>query len=291
MVAPLVAAAGITAGAGLLGGLFDRSSNKRASAAEIARLEAREDSRFQRATVDAKAAGLHPLFALGAAGAGSPSFMAGQSQTGSALGDAVRGVGRVASAQQRSKIPSMTPLQARMAQLQVDNAEVILAGNKLDLVEKQKNLSDNALVKGSAASSQDITLPPATTEAANIRKYDDKIEVVPHKIVTARKDDTSKTAGVKPGWDMVDLHPSLPNFQMPQSDEGWGEDLTIAKALIILGVNGLRMQGLIMSLGVRTAAQATKKLGKLMSARRKRFSKSAGEKARQSRFALEPVPR
>ncbi len=152
MVAPLIAAAGITAGAGFLGGLFDRSAQRKADR----RAEERDDSRFQRATADAKAAGLHPLFALGAAGAGSPSFIAGQSQTGSALGDAVRGVGSVAAAQQRSKIPTTTPIQQRMAELQIQNAEVVLAGNKLDLVEKQRNLSDNQLVTQSAASSQDI---------------------------------------------------------------------------------------------------------------------------------------
>lgn len=96
------------------------------------------------------------MFALGASGPGSPQFIAGQAQTGSALGDAVRGIGRVGSAQVRSKIPTLNPLQQRLAQLQIENAEVNLASDKLDLTEKQRNLSDNQLVTQSAASSQEI---------------------------------------------------------------------------------------------------------------------------------------
>ena len=54
----------------------------------------REDSRYQRAVTDAKAAGLHPLFALGAAGAGrTVSF--GGGRTGSYAG---RGLARIGSA-------------------------------------------------------------------------------------------------------------------------------------------------------------------------------------------------
>ncbi len=178
MVAPLVAASALTAGAGFLGGLFDRSSQRKATA----RAEARDDSRFQRATADAKAAGLHPLFALGAAGAGSPSFIAGQSESGSALGDAVRGIGSVASTAQRAKIPSQTPLQQRMAQLQIENAEVILAGNKIDLVEKQKNLSDNQQVTQAATGSQEIPIPEIMDQIHTKTKKDIVVHPAHQKI-------------------------------------------------------------------------------------------------------------
>ena len=156
MVAPLVSAALVGAGASVLGGIFDRKASKQQSASDRAYTAQRDDSRFQRATKDAKAAGLHPLFALGAGGAGSPSFIAGQSQSGSALGDAVRGAGRVGQAHYKSKIPTRDPLSQELAQLQVENARVTLAGNKLDLIEQQRLLSKNQLVTQSAASSQEI---------------------------------------------------------------------------------------------------------------------------------------
>ncbi len=172
MVAPLVTAAAIQAGAGVLGGIFDRRSSQKQSKAEIARVEAREDSRFQRSSADAKAAGLHPLFALGAGGAGSPSFIAGQSETGSALGDAVRGIGSVGSAQARSKIPAptMDPMAQQLLQLQIDNARIRNASDTIDLTEKQKNLSSNQLVTQAATGSQEIQVPVLEAQAAPLQK-------------------------------------------------------------------------------------------------------------------------
>ncbi len=265
MVAPLVAAAGITAGAGFLGGLFDRSSQRRATA----RAEARDDSRFQRASKDAKLAGLHPLFALGAAGAGSPSFIAGQSQSGSALGDAVRGVGSVAAANQRSKIPRLDPLQQRLAELQVQNAEVILAGNKLDLVERQANLSSNQLVTQAAAGSQEV---PRVAMASEMPKFAGMVEPTPTKIVTTKPGDTAKTAGIKPGWDRVKIHKNIPPILVPQSEEGWGEDLSIMKFAVIAAANAPSLAKFLIMLNVKTANQGMEVLKE--AARRLRADKA-----------------
>lgn len=80
-------ASGLASGlSGLVSGLFGRSSSSKRRAAE-----AREDSRYQRSVKDAKAAGLHPLFALGAGGSGSPGFsISGQSESGSVDKDVMR---------------------------------------------------------------------------------------------------------------------------------------------------------------------------------------------------------
>lgn len=51
---------------------------------------AREDTQIRRRVADAKGAGLHPLFALGAGGTSPVSFMPGQSSSGSAMGAGIK---------------------------------------------------------------------------------------------------------------------------------------------------------------------------------------------------------
>lgn len=248
MVAPLVAAAGITGLAGLIGGAADRSAGRRQTAEDRAYQAKREDSRFQRASTDAKAAGLHPLFALGAAGAGSPQFIAGQAETGSALGDAVRGVGRVAAAHQKSKITA-NPLAQRLAELQIENAEVTLEHSKLDLTQRQNILSGNQVITQAAGASQDI---PGVVQGGEMEKYSGLVEPTPTKIVTTKKGSTSKTAGIKPGWDEVSIIDGLPPILIPQSEEGWGEDLTIMKFAVIAAANAPSMAKFLVMLNVKT---------------------------------------
>lgn len=94
---------------------------------------AREDRFIQRRVADAKAAGLHPLFALGASSGGSPSFMAGQSTAGTAaaasvsespLGRAARAAARGFESYARSKAMEKTELDIREQQARVDLAEL-----------------------------------------------------------------------------------------------------------------------------------------------------------------------
>lgn len=221
MVAPLVSAALVGAGASFLGGIFDRSANRKSQAEAYAR----DDTKYQRAVKDAKAAGLHPLFALGAGGAGSPSFMAGQSETGSALGDAVRGVGSVGRAHFKSKIPQ-NPLVQRLAELQIANAEINLASNRLDLTEKQRVLSGNAQVTQAAAGSQDIQLPPATGTQADVVEHAGKVEVVPSKTITPSKTDRGTAAGIHTLFQKY-AYSNAPGgyLWLPRSDEGPAESL------------------------------------------------------------------
>lgn len=50
------------------------------------------DTSVQRRVADAKKAGIHPLFAMGASVGASPTFQSGQAPTGSGMGDAIAGL-------------------------------------------------------------------------------------------------------------------------------------------------------------------------------------------------------
>ncbi len=99
---------------GLAGDLFQSHSNKRNQEKSIARNEAREDSKIQRTVEQAKAAGIHPLAALGA----SPSYSSPSvvDTTGSTIGD---GIARTMEAKQGAKLST---LNNTLIQSQIDEA-------------------------------------------------------------------------------------------------------------------------------------------------------------------------
>ncbi len=116
MVAPVAAAAApslmpslIAAGGSLLGGLLGSSSSKKQAkkdrAMAQAQFDAQMDETIQRRVKDARSAGLHPLFALGASPGASPTaHISGQSDSGSFMAE---GLGTAA----RSIAKGMDPLQ------------------------------------------------------------------------------------------------------------------------------------------------------------------------------------
>lgn len=84
----------------LVGGLWSdkqsRKSEKRQQALASYQFEtqrADDKRRIQDAVADARAAGVHPLFALGGSASASPTIMAGQAATGSHTGDAIARAG------------------------------------------------------------------------------------------------------------------------------------------------------------------------------------------------------
>ena len=110
MVNPMIASALI----GAAGSVYSSYRNKRNQEKAISRNEAREDTKIQRTVDQAKAAGIHPLAALGA----SPSYSSPSvvDTTGSAIGD---GIARTiqAKAQQPQK-----NLQQQLMKAQLDEA-------------------------------------------------------------------------------------------------------------------------------------------------------------------------
>lgn len=113
----------------------------------------REDSTIQRRVADARAAGLHPLFALGAAG-GAPSgaapttFIPGQAASGSFGGDAIQGVAEGIRSAWEGRT---TPHDRRMQDLQEAVLRSQVARNLADAqlqTSRAKSEEVNALSRG-----------------------------------------------------------------------------------------------------------------------------------------------
>ncbi|AXH78147.1 MAG: DNA pilot protein [Microviridae sp.] len=105
MVAPLIAAAAIGAGAGLLGGFFQNSSAKSAAKKQMKFQEKTLRHQYQWGMEDMRKAGLNPILAYKQGGAGSAS---GSSYTPQNIGaSAVQGASTAAAsaiAQQRQNV-------------------------------------------------------------------------------------------------------------------------------------------------------------------------------------------
>lgn len=142
---PLITSAIIGAGSALLGGSSSDRSNRhaqdRANAASLA--SAREDRALQREFAqhglgwrvdDARAAGLHPLAALGAQlSPFTPGGQGGQTFTGSTKGDAIRAAGAA--------------IAESVARSGKEKAETRLLNAQADLVTQQAVDSQNARLK------------------------------------------------------------------------------------------------------------------------------------------------
>ncbi|AXH73533.1 MAG: minor capsid protein [Cressdnaviricota sp.] len=104
----------VATGIGALAGAYSSHRNRQNQQRSISRNEAREDTKIQRTVDQAKAAGIHPLAALGA----SPSYSspAVVDNTGSAIGD---GIARTIQAKQGVK---QSNLQSTLIQTQIDEA-------------------------------------------------------------------------------------------------------------------------------------------------------------------------
>lgn len=179
--------ASIGAGLDFIGGMLGRSdANKARKTALGAESQFRREDRqfqthwnqrqeafareqFEKAirtrVADANAAGLHPLFALGAAGASSPTFVAGQAPTGSyvgagqqtarhwsaGLGDIARAVGRDISAKEARSLAADQVAQDKLiAGLQADEMRArigLLNAQREDIMSEAhgKRLEQSAL--------------------------------------------------------------------------------------------------------------------------------------------------
>lgn len=219
----------IAGGAALIGGaMANRSNRKAANASNDTQKELRaEDIELQREFAksgikwrveDAKAAGLHPLYALGGTGATyQPSPMAlmtpDQSGLGRGLAEAGQAVGRSIQAQQ-------TPAQrqAEALQLQLLHAQV----------QKEHTLAayyDSEAARNRQAAFQSSSIPEGKVTIGEMGA----VKNIPDEQVSHAVGDPSKTAGIHAGWREYtfgkDRHGPI-RLVLPVNEEGWSESLS-----------------------------------------------------------------
>lgn len=119
---PLALGPLIGAGASLLGGLFGQSSQQKIAEQNIKLQKQFAQEGIQWKVADAKKAGVHPLYALGAQTA-SFSPVAVGSPLGGAIADMGQNIGRAVEAS-RSPRDKAASYEARVAELQLTNMEL-----------------------------------------------------------------------------------------------------------------------------------------------------------------------
>lgn len=138
--------AAIGAAGSILGGLMGGSQggNQHVSLERKLGKQQLKDAQqpIRRLTNDAKKAGIHPLYALGASGGGpSTSFISGQGgKSGSALGEGIRH-----AAQGISKSLEAANLRALDAQAAKDNAEAVKNLSEAKRAEQAVNINQDAV--------------------------------------------------------------------------------------------------------------------------------------------------
>lgn len=114
----------------LASGFLGAKSSKKSLKEARRQFNAQMDESIQRRVADAKAAGVHPLFALGASVGASPTTIAGQSNTGSMVGESIAEAGRAVSNYAQGKgLQRVQQAQIRSAEANAtrDEAEAQLA--------------------------------------------------------------------------------------------------------------------------------------------------------------------
>lgn len=170
---PLIASALLRTGGSLLGSVLGGSSGSRKRAAahrerleieradrHIAEERARADSYLQRTVADAKAAGLHPLFALGggAGGGGSipdpytPTSIYEPPDSGSTVGDVFQTLASGASGYFESKAERDARVADEQRQKRLDDATIRAAEARAARDEAEALLATSAAAKATQES-------------------------------------------------------------------------------------------------------------------------------------------
>ncbi len=145
MVADIVAAAGITAGASLLGSAFGGSSPGLGKQYRMAEQYTGYAARVKQA----KAAGLHPLFAMGGTAGSSPGFaIPGQKRSGSAARNAIEDIGKFGASIYQEKANLVTA-QAALSAVELarhttsnDMAQMTIPMHRPEFQEIKKGQTD-----------------------------------------------------------------------------------------------------------------------------------------------------
>lgn len=216
----------IGAGGSLLGGLIGGSDAKKAVKKQWKYQKEFQKNKMQWAVQDAKAAGLHPLFALGAGGGGgSPSFsIPGQSAMGSAIGDAAAQIGQGVAARpsEMAKQLQRAQIESINSQTRRNDAEAALALSQFRRFQQEANVSPSVAA--------------ALVDAVDAnRTMTGKTRVVPSEQLTRARGDQARTASNRPMWQKWQWGPRPDQvMDIPWSEEGPFEEFGPAKAIATL---------------------------------------------------------
>lgn len=122
---PIIGGALVGGAFDMIGGIFGGESNKKAAAANAALQREFAQNSIQWKVADAKAAGVHPLYALGAPTYSANPVYAGDSSLGSSFSSMGQHLGRAveASMTKQQRLEEQAK-QARMDELKLRNAEL-----------------------------------------------------------------------------------------------------------------------------------------------------------------------
>lgn len=223
MVAPLIAAALIGGGATLIGGaIANRNARRQAAQQEQLQREFAQNS-IQWKTADAKAAGLHPLYAMGAASTPYSPITYSDSM-GPALASAGQSVARGYQAaynqsnknREYNKSISDSSFMRRMAQDQM-----ILEQQKLKAEINFVNISAAARARQAGNSQQDVTVDGLSSDLAQNRGETD---VVPKELTPNRPGSPAIEAGENPLWVSEKLGGKLRSVRLnDEAAEAYGD--------------------------------------------------------------------
>lgn len=212
------------AAATVAGALISSRSDRRANEqnAALQREFAQHGIRWK--VEDAKKAGLHPLYAMGAI---TPSAQA--SYRSSSMGEGISAAGRAMDRYQTDRIREKQRRAERITSNVRENAVAKSIINRNDAAAALDRASAAAIGRGNNGQNK----PDGATKIQDqdVPLKGGLVKERPNEIPSPDKRHKEFRAGIAPGWQLKDLGP----FQIvvPESDEGWGEDLGLTKLAVI----------------------------------------------------------
>jgi len=205
---PIIGGALISAGSSLLGGLFGSKGDKGAARRQEAlqREFAQHGVRWR--VEDAKAAGLHPLYALGAQlPSYSPVYEQQDPGMGPYLAEAGQNIGRAVAASQTAQERQMNAL--------------ILARTAGELEESdlRRQLLQLEIDRARGASGGSFQTFPVVNEQEALSALGGMTQITPTETVSRSLSDSSVMAGMTPMWREFELSPGF-KMRLPGGVKG-----------------------------------------------------------------------
>jgi len=244
LAAATLGAAGIGAGASLLGGKQSNDASKK-----MLRMQMNES--IQRRVKDARKAGVHPLFALGASVGASPTSGMGDSgitAAGDAIASGLKGYSRAKASERQTRINDA------VAKAQVGSANASAAR---DIAEAQLLDSERKRTEIDMYSRGRDAYNPSRMESYMVGPQPGNPELGPHTVVPVEQQAQQKTnpnvqAGIGPAWvERYDIGGYT--IKVPQEDlnldfvanlsGGWQMLQNRVKAAVNKGKKVFRVQG------------------------------------------------